>query len=206
MLWNWSIDYTTIVNSTLFNNTAAFFVPLFMWFLYRQKPSLIYFIAVLVCFLGCIFLFADSLSISVNNLWGDSTALMSGTMVALYLIALKRIREEITTGFLMFWTGLFSLIFLGIFSILAGESFWPLTWKDIISIFGQTVIVHLVGQSLLAFSLGKVPTNYVALILFLAPATAGILGWIIYAEALGIFKIAGIVLIVVSILSVRKKM
>ncbi len=204
-LWNWSIDFTTIVNSTLFNNTAAFFVPLIMWLLYRQKQSALFFLAVLICFIGCICLLADSISINLKSVWGDIVALLSGIMVALYLIVLKRIRENITTGYLMFWTGLFSLLCLGVFAIMLGESFWPLTVKDAISIFGQAIIVHVLGQSLLAFSLGKVPTNYVALILFLAPATAGVLGWIVYAESLSLMKITGILLIVVSIITVKRR-
>lgn len=204
-LWYWSIDYTTIVNASLFNNTAAFFVPIITWVLYKERQSSIFFLAVLVCFIGCSCLMADSLTMSITNIWGDAVALLSGFAVALYLIALKRVREDISTGYLMFWTALSSVIFLLAFALLAGEYFWPMTFKDFISIFGQAILVHVIGQGLLAFSLGKVPANYVALILFLAPATAGVLGWVVYGESLGVLKLAGIALIVVSILSIRKK-
>lgn len=203
-LWNWSIDHTTIVNSTLFNNTAAFFVPFFMWIVFRQKQSLRFLLTATVCFLGCICLVGDSISVNLTYVWGDVVALVSGTMVALYLIALRRIREDISTGFLMFWTGLLALLFLGGFALLSGESFWPLTWKDIISISGQALVVHVLGQSLLAYSLGKIPANYVALILFLAPVTAGVLGWAFYDETLGFLKIVGMLLIVVSIMSLKR--
>ncbi len=204
--WYWSIDYTSIVNSTLFNNTAAFFVPIITWVLYRERQSPIFFLAVLVCFIGCACLMADSLTVSISNIWGDAVALLSGMMVALYLIALRRVREDISTGYLMFWTAMVSVFFLGIFAFLVGEHFWPMTIKDFVSIFGQAILVHVLGQGLLAFSLGKVPANYVALILFLAPATAGVLGWGVYDESLSVLKLAGIALIVVSILSIRKKM
>ncbi len=205
ILWNWSIEYTTIVNSTLFNNTAAFFVPLFMWILYKEKLSSLYFFAVLICFIGAICLLANSLSISLNNVRGDCVALASGMLLALYLISLKRIREEITTGLLMFWTGLFSLVCLGIFAHFAGESFWPMTLKDAVSIFSQALLVHVLGHGFLAYSLGKIPANYVALLLFLGPVTAGILGWAIYDEHLGLLKIAGILLIVLGVIAAKRK-
>lgn len=203
-LWNWAIDQTTIVNSTLFNNTAAFFVPLIMWLFFKKKQSLRFVIAISIGFVGCFCLIGTSFSISFKNLLGDLVALGSGIMVALYLISLQRIRGGVSTGLLMFWTGLSSLLFLGILSFVSGESFWPFTYKDGISFFGQAVLVHVVGQSLLAYSLGKIPATYAALILFLAPVTGAVLGWVIYAEALGSLEILGMILIMVSIVAMRK--
>lgn len=204
-LWNWSIDYTTIVNSTLFNNTAAFFVPLIMWVGFSQKPTLQYSLAALIGFAGCVCLVGESFSISYTNLLGDLVALLSGFVVALYLVALKFIRADTATGFIMFWTGFVAVLFLFALSYLFGESFSPLTLKDIVSIFGQAIFVHTLGQSLLAYSLGKIPANYTAVILFLAPVTGALLGWLIYDEALNTIKIIGIVLIMVSIVAVKTK-
>jgi len=203
-LWNWSIDHTTIVNSTLFNNTAVFFVPLILWVTRGEKQTHWFMLMTLIGFMGCSFLAGESLSVSVKNLLGDVVALTSGVMVALYLITLKKIREEITTGFLMWWTGLFSLLFLAAFAYLFGESFWPFTFKDILSIFGQAILVHIIGQGLLAYSLGKIPAAFTALILFLAPLTAAILGWIIFQESLSTLKIVGMVLIMVSVIFVKR--
>jgi drug/metabolite transporter (DMT)-like permease len=203
-LWNWAIDRTTIVNSTLFNNTAAFFVPLIMWVFFREKQSLRVIMAALACFIGCIFLIGDNFSISIKNLLGDIVALCSGVTVALYLITLKRIRDEVSTGLLMFWTGGFSVIFLAFCSHIFGEVFWPLTFKDLASVLGQAILVHALGQSLLAYSLGKIPASYAALILFLAPATAAFLGWVFYAETLSLIKILGMILIMVSIIAITK--
>lgn len=203
-LWNWSIDQTTIVNSTLFNNTAVFFVPLIMWALVGERQTQRFIISGITGFVGCLFLVGESISVSLTNLFGDIVAIASGVMVALYLIVLKRIRGEITTGFLMFWSCIFCLLFLTFFSVFSGESFWPLTFKDIISIFGQAVLVHTIGQGLMAYSLGKIPASYAALILLLAPLTAAVLGWIVYAEALSSIKILGMILIMGSIIVARK--
>jgi drug/metabolite transporter (DMT)-like permease len=203
-LWNWSIDYTTIVNSTLFNNTAAFFVPLIMWLFFKERPSLQFIIAISVGFIGCCCLLGGSFSLGFKNLLGDGVALGSGVMVASYLISIQRIDGNISTGLLMFWTGLFSLFFLAIFALFSGEAFWPFTYKDAISFLGQAVLVHVIGQSFLAYSLGQIPATYAALILFLAPVTGAILGWLIYAEAISTLEIGGMVLVMVSIMAVRK--
>ena len=204
-VWNWSIDYTTVVNSTLFNNTAVFFVPLISWFFFKEKPSLQFIMTVIIGFIGCLCLLGGKFSGAFTNFIGDFVALVSGVLVAAYLISIQQIRGGMSTGLLMFWTGLVSLFFLGLFAYMSGESFWPFTYKDALSFFGQAVLVHLIGQSLLAYSLGQIPAAYAALILFLAPVTAAILGWVIYAEALGPIEIIGMVLIMVSIMAVRKK-
>ncbi|MBA3814226.1 MAG: DMT family transporter [Alphaproteobacteria bacterium] len=203
-LWNWAIDHTTIVNSTLFNNTAVFFVPLILWVFFNERPSLRFMIAISIGSVGCFCLLGESFSLSFKNLLGDAVALGSGIMVALYLISLQRVRGGISTGLLMFWTGLSSLLFLAILALVTGESFWPFSYKDAISFLGQAVLVHVMGQSLLAYSLGQIPATYAALIMFLAPVTGAVLGWIIYAEALSSFEILGMVLVMVSIVSVRK--
>ena len=130
---------------------------------------------------------------------------ISGFALALYLISLKSIRETVATGFIMFWTGLVALFFLAYLTYLFGESFFPLTLKDIVSIFGQAILIHVLGQSLLAYSLGKIPANYTAIILFLAPMTGAILGWLMYDEALNMMKVIGMFLIMVSIIAMRER-
>lgn len=203
-LWNWSIDYTTIVNSTLFNNTAAFFVPLVTWILYGQKPTGQYLVAAMIGFVGCMLLAGESLSISYSHLLGDVVALLSGFVVALYLVALKSVRDHGATGFIMFWTGFIALFLLMCLAYGFGESFSPLSLKDIISVFGQAIFVHVLGQGLLTYSLGRIPANYTAIILFLAPVTGALLGWWVYGEALSGLKIGGMVLIMVSIVAVKR--
>lgn len=204
-LWNWSIDHTTVVNSTLLNNTAVFFVPLIMWFFFKEKPSLQFVIAVSIGVVGCLCLLGGKFSGSLTNLGGDFVALGSGVMVAAYLISIQQIRGGMATGLLMFWIGLLSLFFLGLFALIVGEPFWPFSTQDALSIFGQAVLIQVLGQSFFAYSLGKIPAAYVALILFLAPATGAVLGWLIYAEALGTLEIIGMILIMVSIMAARKR-
>jgi len=182
-LWNWSIDYTVIVNATLFNNTSAFFVPIIMWFIFSQRQSMRTLITALCGFMGCVLLGFESFNISMDNLVGDIVALLSGLMVTAYVITVKRIRDRLPTGLLMFWTSLVSLFGMAVFGLLFQESFWPLTTNDWISVLGQGLLVHVMGQGFLAYSFGKIPASFGALIMLLGPVTAAILGWIIYGES-----------------------
>lgn len=204
-LWNWSIDYTAIVNATLFNNTAAFFVPLLVWLLYQEKQSLRFIIGVVTGLFGCVLLFQESFYISMDNLVGDIVALISGLTVAFYVIAVTRVRASIGAGTLMFWLSFPTIIVLGLIALLMGENFGPLTWRDGVSIFGQAVLVHTLGQGLLAYAMGKIPASYSALIMLLAPVNAAFLGWLVYGEELSLMKCAGMVIVMMSILFVKDK-
>lgn len=203
-LWNWSIDYTAIVNATLFNNTSAFFVPLVMWLIFVQQQTKRTFVTAIFGFMGCVLLGIESFNISIDNLVGDIVALLSGLMVTAYVITIKKIRDRLSTGLIMFWSTLISLIGMGVFGVLFKESFWPLTNHDWMSVGGQAVLVHVMGQGFLAYSFGKIPASYGALIMLLAPVTAAIFGWAIYAEALSVIKVIGIVIIMGSIVAVRR--
>ena len=204
-LWNWSLDYTAIVNATLFNNTAAFFVPLLLWLLFGEKQPHSFIIAAGFGFFGCILLAGDSFTVSMRYLLGDIVSLGSGVMVALYVITIKRIRDRLPTGILMLWTGVATLGGMGILGLLFNESFWPLTSHDMVSVLGQAILVHVAGQGLLAYSMGKIPASYGALIMLLAPVTAALLGWILYQENLSLTKLIGIAIVMASIVAVRQK-
>lgn len=204
-LWNWSVGHTTIVNSSLFNNTSAFFIPLTLWLIYKDTPSVRVVLTALIGFLGCTFLVGESLSISYDNLAGDAVALLSGVTVALYIIALQKTRAHLSTGTLMFATSLCTTLFLGLFCYLTDSSFWPLGLRDIVSVLGLAFLVQVCGQGLFAYSLSKVPTAYAGISLFLAPATAAALGWVFYGESLSHFKLFGMALIMVSIFTIKRK-
>lgn len=204
-LWNWSIGYTAIVNATLFNNTAAFFVPLLMWLLFAERQSKRFIIASCFGFIGCILLAGESFAVSLQNLLGDIVSLGSGLMVALYVITIKKIRDYLSTGLIMFWTAIATLCGMAVLVLLFKEALWPLTLPDFLSILGQAFLVHVAGQGLLAYAMGKIPASYGALIMLLAPVTAAMLGWVIYAEALSLTKMIGIAIIMTSIVAVRQQ-
>lgn len=203
-LWNWSVDHTAIVNAALFNNTAAFFVPLLMWLLFSEKQSTRLVITTIYGFLGCVLLAAESFTISLDQLVGDFVSLMSGLMVTFYVITIKKIRDRLTTGVLMFWTGISSLIGMGLFAVLFGESFWPVSAGDWLNVAGQAILVHVMGQGLIAYAMGQIPASYGGLIMLLCPVTSALFGWIIYEEALSAIKIVGIMVILSSIIFVQQ--
>lgn len=202
-LFNWGIDHTTILNSTLFNNAAAFFVPLFLWLCFKVKPSMRTMLCVTIGLLGCALLGGESLSLSADNFLGDIVSLGSGMAVALYVITIKEVRDRCSTSVVMLITGLASTIALGVMVVFSQESFGPLTSQDWISIWGQALLVHTVGQALLAFSMAKVHAAYVGIIMLLAPVTSALLGWLIYDEVLTVITLGGIILVMASIVTAR---
>lgn len=204
-LWNWSIDHTAIVNSTLFNNTAVFFVPLIMWAFYGEKQSVRFITGVTAGLFGVYLMFQESFHISLDHVVGDIVAIASGLMVGLYVIAVKEVRQNMSAGTLMFAISVPCVLGLALLTYLWGESFGPLTLRDGFSIFGQAVLVHTIGQGCLAYSMGRIPASYSALILLLAPVNAAVWGLLFYDESLSLMKTSGMIIIMLSILFVRER-
>lgn len=202
-LWNISIDYTAIVNSTLFNNTAAFFVPIIMWVVFKERQSKRFVSGLSVGIIGSVLLFQESMQMSMETLFGDFLALMAGLSFSLYVIAIKRITINGGTGKLMLYMAFPTTFGLLLYGLLFGESFYPLTFRDLISVFGQAVVVHVLGQGLIVAGMEKIPASYGSLILLLTPVTAAILAWAVYGETLTITKTIGVIMILSSIVIVK---
>lgn len=204
-LWNWAVRHTTIVNSTLFNNTAAFFIPLTLWLIYRQKPSLRVIITASIGFLGCTFLTAESFSISYDNLLGDVVSMLTGLVLAFYIIALQKVRTYSPPGFLLFWISFCATCFLGFFCYITESSFSLIDFQNFAGVLSQALLVQVCGQGLFAYAIDKVSTAYAGIVLFLAPVTGAILGWMLYDESLSHLKLFGMALIMMSIFTIKRK-
>lgn len=204
-LWNWAVGETTIVNANLLNNTAAFFIPLTLWILFKQKPSVKVVVSVCIGFMGCFLLLGENFFNNSSHTLGDMASILSGLMVAFYMIALNQVRNHVMTGFLMFWISISATFFLGLCAYLTGTLLHLCTLQGGMSIVAQALLVQVLGQGLLAYSLGRISPTYAGIILFLSPVTGAMIGQFFYGENLSAVKLFGMGLVMVSIVVMRKE-
>lgn len=202
--WHWSLDLTSIVNASLFNNFTPFFVPLFVWIFYTKKPSLLFICAAIIALIGAAILTGESIRLDITHLWGDLFALFSAAAYSAYIIILKQLRDRLDTSVIMLWTTFFNMLILLVCALVSGESFIPVTLNDWIGILGLALLVHVGGQGLLAQAMGGLSAAFIALVLLIAPAVSALLGWVILNEPLGSFQIIGGALILASIAIARQ--
>ena len=197
-LWNLSLSYTSVVNSAIFNNCAAFFVPLLLWMVFAQRPQPVFLASALVAFCGSIMLAANGKSIHFAS--GDIFAMMAAFGFAMYIVTVKEVRSRVSTATIMWWTGLVSAICLGAIAWFSGASLLPDTWVDWVVLLALAVCVHIGGQGLLTYSMGRLSAGFTAIVMLTAPITAAVLALILFGEALTLQKIMGGILVLSSII------
>ena len=174
-----------------------------MWVVFKERQSKRFISGLTVGIIGAVLLFQESMQMSMETLFGDFLALMAGLSFSIYVIAIKRITINGGTGKLMLYMAFPTTFGLLLYGLLFGESFYPLTLRDLISVFGQAVVVHVLGQGLIVAGMEKIPASYGSLILLLTPVTAAILAWAVYGETLTITKTIGVIMILSSIVIVK---
>ena len=52
-------------------------------------------------------------------------------------------------------------------------------------------LVHVGGQGLLAWAMGRLPTSTASVVVLVQPVVAGLLGWLLFRETIGPLQAAG---------------
>jgi drug/metabolite transporter (DMT)-like permease len=88
--WHWSIQYTSVANSTLLANLASIFVTLAAWVLWKQRPSGLFLTGLATALLGVGLLVRASLAglsgTSPTALLGDALGVVTAMFYAWYLL------------------------------------------------------------------------------------------------------------------------
>ncbi|GAB4185806.1 MAG: DMT family transporter [Simkaniaceae bacterium] len=198
-LWNLSLKHTSVANSSLFNNFAAFFVPLMAWLFYAARPKVRFIFTLCLAFIGS-FLLTSGEGFSLQFTSGDLLALISAVAFGSYIMTMSKLRREsLTTRELLFWKGISCSLLLGLMALFMGESLIPPNIKEWSLLFSIAIFIQVLGQGLLVFTLGKLSPAVAAVTLLAAPITSVFMAWILFSEHLSMTKIIGAAIILSSI-------
>jgi drug/metabolite transporter (DMT)-like permease len=194
--WHWSIQYTSVANSTLLANLASIFVTLAAWLLWKQRPSGLFLAGLALALAGVALLVrasvAGSTFLSPNALLGDGLGVVTAIFYAWYLLSVKGIRERgASTLYVMAVTTSITALILLPVALLSGEALLPPTAASWLKLLGLALISHAAGQGLIAYALAHLPAAFSSVGLLLQPVMAALFAWLILSESLGALQIAG---------------
>ena len=202
--WHWSIQFTTVANATLLSNLMPAFVAIGAFFIFRERLGRVFYTGLLFSTLGAALLAFNSFEIAPERLLGDGLAVLTAITYAAYMLAVSWLRGRFTTVVIMFWTGLFSAVFLGLLSFLSGEVFIPVTLIGWLPLLGLGFIAQFAGQGLIIYGLRHLPSSFGAVTLLVQPIVAAMVAWPLFDEALGMMDFLGGVIILFGIFLARK--
>jgi drug/metabolite transporter (DMT)-like permease len=190
--WHWSIQYTSVANSTLLANLASIFVTLAAWILWKQRPSGLFLTGLVAALLGTGLLVRASLEFSPTALLGDGLGVVTAIFYAWYLLQVKDLRDRgaATLQLMAVTTTVTALILLPV-AMLSGEGLLPQGATGWLTLLGLAWISHSAGQGLIAYALAHLPAAFSAVGLLLQPVIAAGFAWLLLNEPLTAMQCVG---------------
>jgi len=198
--WHWSIQFTSVANSTLLANLASIFVTLAAWVLWRQRPSGTFLVGLAAALLGVALLVRASLGFSARTLLGDGLGLVTAMFYAWYLLSVKGVRDRgVATLQLMAVTTTITAVILFPVALVSGEALLPGSATGWLKLLGLAWISHSAGQGLIAYALAHLPAAFSSVGLLFQPVMAAGFAWLLLAEPLAPLQIVGGVIVLAGI-------
>jgi drug/metabolite transporter (DMT)-like permease len=203
--WHWSIQFTSVANSTLLANLASLFVTLAAWIFWRQRPSALFAAGLAAALAGVGLLVHTSLQFSASALLGDALGVVTAVFYAGYILAVKDLRDRgAGTLYVMAMTTTLTALFLLPVALASGETLLPQSAAGWLKLAGLAWISHCAGQGLIAYSLAHLPAAFSSVSLLFQPVMAALFAWILLAEPLVPLQIAGGAVVLVGIYLARR--
>lgn len=203
-VWHWSLEWTSVANSTLLCNFAPIFVTLYAWLLFRERFSITFLAGLVLAVTGAALLIGASLSFEPEHSAGDGLALASAQFYAGYILAVGRLRQRFSTATIMTWTGVAATVTLLVIAVAMGERLLATTWQGWLMLAGLGLFSQAAGQSLIAYALAHLPAAFGSVSLLMQPATAAVLAWLVLGEALGPWQALGAGVVAAGIVVARR--
>jgi len=198
--WHEGILRTRLANATLFGNMSSFLFAFYGFLVLRTLPRPIQIAALLLAAGGMALLLGRSYELSHANFTGDLLCLLAAFFYALYLILVDRARQAMASWPVLAIATAAGALPLLLLSLALGEQVVPQDWTPLILL---SIGSQLVGQGLLIYAIGHLPTVVVAVALLTQPAATAAIGWVVYGERLTIPDFVGIILISVAMVLIR---
>jgi len=186
-----SINYISLVNATLLDNTAAFFVPIIALVCFKTKIEPKAWVAILLGFIGVMFILGPSKGIiHIGALYG----LLAGLTLALYIVAMRLNGEKEELFTFLFYFYLIAVVSLLPFLLYRPQidnccTLLALIAMGVLSLSGQVALFH-------GLKFGKV--HQLAPICYSLVVFSGIFEWILWGQVPKPLAYVGIVCIVAA--------
>ncbi|MFK0162606.1 DMT family transporter [Rhizobium sp. NPDC090279] len=203
--WHLSIMQTTIANATFFATMAPLWVVIFGWLLLRQRVDRTTLLGLLVCLAGGAALVVQSLAFNPSRAVGDALAIITGAFFGLYFLAVGAARPRTNAARVTFELSIITAAILFLIAFFFEPRILPQSISGWGALLALGLISHAGGQGLLSVALGKLPTVFSSLVIFLEAITAALFAWVLFGEDVTLMQALGGIVIVVGIWIARPR-
>lgn len=205
LFWHLAIMNTTVANATFFATMAPVWVVVFGWILLRQRTERTVLGGLSLCIIGGSALVYESLSVNPIHALGDGQAIITGMFFGLYFLAVGAARKVTGAGRVTFELSIVTAIVLFVFAAFIEGNLVPKTLSGWAVLFALALVSHAGGQGLLSVALGRLPTAFSSLVIFLEAIVAAGIAWVVLDEPVSWLQAAGGVVIITGIWIARPR-
>ena len=187
--------------STLLQMTAPYYVLVISLFLFRERITLMKILAMLVAFIGCIFV-TGVITGGMHSLdfVGVASALISGLFFGLYTIGCKLSSDK---GYKPVTTMMYTFLFASLMTIpFANDVKVVESFVDVhltLGVLSLGILMTLIPFFVSTWGVQKLEASKVSLISVMEVITACIVGYFLFDEEMTVLNIIGMSLVVASI-------
>lgn len=185
-LWACSLTQTAVANSTILHNLTPIFTTLGAWALLGQRFDRRFLLGLVVALCGAIALGLDDLQVSADNFTGDFLALLSAAFSAANLMVIERLRTKFSAATIILWCCLIGALLTLPVMLLQETQIFPMTLSGWLSVVGLALVCQILGQGLQAYSLKRLSSGIVGILLLLDPVLAALIAWFVFFEHLSL--------------------
>ncbi len=198
-LWHWGLSLTTVANATFIVGLGNLGVGFLAWVVLKERPSNVWFVAILVALIGAAALSLGGGAESKGVLKGDLLALGAAFLVSAYILCSKMARSLLSGIEAIFWLTVTELIVSVLWVRLSGESFLPATLSGLLVPLFLAIVVQVMGQGLIISGLGSTPASIAGVLIVVQPVVAAMVAWVLFDEAMTGLQFGGCALILGAI-------
>lgn len=205
LLWHLAIMKTSIANATFFATMAPLWVVVFGWLLFRHRAEKTTLIGLGLCTAGGAALVAQSLSVNPAHALGDALGIGTGVFFGLYFLAVGTARKGTGAARVTFEMSVIAVVILLASALLIEGDIMPKTTAGWGVLLALAFVSHAGGQGLLSVALGRLPTTFSSLVIFLEAIVAAGFAWVLLGEPVSLVQALGGLVIIVGIWVARPR-
>lgn len=191
LLWHLAIMKTTIANATFFATMAPLWVVIFGWLVLRQRVEKTTLGGLGLCILGGAALVYQSLGLNPAHAVGDALAIGTGVFFGLYFLTVGAARKDTGAARVTFEMSLITIAILLVAALVIEGDIMPRSAQGWGVLLALALVSHAGGQGLLSVALGRLPTVFSSLVIFLEAIAAAGFAWVLQGEPVSPLQAVG---------------
>jgi drug/metabolite transporter (DMT)-like permease len=183
-LWATAMTQTSIATSTLLSNLTPIFTSLGAWIIWRKALDRRFLIGMAVA-VGCTLLIGlgDLFRVGSGQV-GDAIALLGASAYGGYLLVIEQLRHKVSVFMILLWSSAIAAVITFPIACWTAGAVFPVTLPGWLAVLSLAVVCQVIGQGLLAYSLDKLSSGFIAIVLLLDPVLAAFGGWVCFGESI----------------------